>query len=214
MIAELPFNRELTTGALDPARFRHYIEQDILYLRRYSRALALAAGKSPGDDTVDFFTKSAQAAIAVERSMHAGFLDRFDISAEALRHARMSPTCQAYTDFLLATVYDQPFGVGVAAILPCFWVYWEVGQSIAAAAAETLDSNPYRAWIETYADPGFGEAVEQVKRIADEAANVASQAERNAMIGAFARSTEYELLFWQGAYDQEQWPTHELCPDG
>jgi len=91
----------------------------------------------------------------------------------------------------------------VAAVLPCFWIYWDVACAITARAAP---QNPYRAWIDTYADPRFGEAVQRVIDIADEAAATATPARRAAMLAAFGRSTQYEYLFWDGAYRERGWP--------
>ena len=91
----------------------------------------------------------------------------------------------------------------VAALLPCFWVYWDVAQAITREAA---GDNPYRAWIDTYADPHFGEAVARVIGVADTAAAATTSRIRSDMLGAFRRSTQYEWLFWDGAYQQRGWP--------
>jgi len=92
----------------------------------------------------------------------------------------------------------------VAALLPCFWIYWDVAGAIARNAAP---DNRYRAWIDTYADPRFGEAVQMVIGIADQAAAAATPAGRRAMLTAFVRSARYEYLFWDGAYRQRVWPS-------
>ena len=94
----------------------------------------------------------------------------------------------------------------VAAILPCFWIYWYVAGAIVASAAP---DNPYRAWIDTYADPRFGEAVRAVIAIADRAAEAATPPLREAMLAAFTRSAQYEYLFWDGAYRQRGWPAFD-----
>ena len=57
---------------------------------------------------------------------------------------------------LLATAYHEPWEVLMAALLPCFWIYWDVGNTIARKAAP---DNPYRPWIDTYSDEAFGTAV-------------------------------------------------------
>ena len=94
----------------------------------------------------------------------------------------------------------------VAAILPCFWIYWDVAGAIVASAAP---DNPYRAWIDTYADPRFGEAVRAAIAIADRAAEAATPQIRDAMLAAFTRSAQYEYLFWDGAYQRRGWPAFE-----
>ncbi len=202
-IRELPFNTELTRGILSRERFQHYITQDAIYLGQFSRALALAAAKAPDAATLEAFTQSALGAVAVERALHEHYLRAFGIEPEILASAEPAPDCLAYTSFLIATAHQQPWEVLVAALLPCFSIYWEVGCTIAAAA--TAD-NPYRAWIDTYADPRFGEAVRETMAIADRAAENASEAVRAQMLAAFVRAAQYEWLFWDGAYHRRGWP--------
>src|SRR5262249_45224780 len=143
-IHALPFNNELAAGTLAPCRFRHYITQDALYLREFSRCLAIAAAKAPDTGTLQSFAQSAMAAVAVERALHERYLGQFGIDPCALAAVEPAPDCLAYTSFLVATAYHEPWGVLVAALLPCFWLYWDVGIAIAAKAAP---ENPYRAWI-------------------------------------------------------------------
>jgi thiaminase/transcriptional activator TenA len=203
-IHSLPFNSELAAGTLDPARFRFYITQDALYLGEYARVLALAAAKAPDAVTGRFFSGAAGEAIAVEQALHGHYLAEFGVDPEAALAAEPAPDCLAYTSFLLATAHQQPWEVSVAAILPCFWIYWDVAGAISRNAAL---ENRYRAWIDTYVDPRFGEAVQMVIDIADRAAAPATQATRSAMLAAFRRCAQYEYLFWDGAYHQRGWPT-------
>jgi len=201
-IHRLPFNTELAAGTLAPARFRFYILQDAIYLGQYARVLALAAAKAPDAATIEAFGNSAVQAIVVERALHGRYLAEFGVDRAAAEAAAPAPDCLAYTSFLLATAHQAPWAVLVAAILPCFWLYWDVAQAITRAAAP---DNRYRAWIDTYADPRFGEAVERMIGIADRAAD-AAPALRGAMLAAFTRCAQYEYLFWDGAYAQRSWP--------
>lgn len=205
-IQQLPFNRELSAGTLAPQRFRRYILQDALYLGQFSRALSIAAAKAPDPATVEVFARSAEAAVAVERLLHERYLAEFGIDPGALSSTELSPDCLAYTSFLLATAHQEPWPVLIAALLPCFSIYWEVGCRIAKEAGA---DNPYRAWIDTYADPQFGEAVERVTAIANKAALGTTAQNRAQMLGAFVRATQYEWLFWDGAYRGRGWPIGE-----
>src|SRR6266404_8388830 len=195
-INHLPFNTELAAGTLAPERFRFYILQDALYLAQYSRVLSLAAAKAPDTATSQIFGHSALGAIAVEQRLHEHYLREFGVDPASVAAAEPAPDCLAYTSFLLATAHQQPWEVLVAALLPCFWIYWDVASAITSGAAP---NNRYQAWIDTYADPAFGEAVARVIAIADQAATPAL---RVAMLAAFARSAQYEWLFWDGAYQE------------
>ena len=202
-ILALPFNVELAAGTLARERFQHYITQDALYLAQFSRALALAAAKAPDTETLQAFARSALGAVAVERALHERYLRAFGVDPATLDRFEPAPDCLAYTNFLLAAAYHEPWEVLVAALLPCFWIYWDVGCAIAARAAP---ENPYRAWIDTYADQRFGDAVQSIIATADRAAADASAAVRERMLAAFTRAAQYEWLFWDGAYHRRGWP--------
>lgn len=202
-IRDLAFIRELTAGTLSRERFQFYVIQDSLYLNSYSRALSLAAAKAPDAEAMLQFTKSAQDAIAVERALHAGFLRQFGVEDAALQRAEKSPTCAGYTNFILATATTGSYEELVAAILPCFWIYWHIGHLITEIAAP---ANPYRAWIDTYTDAPFEAAVKAVVGITDRVAASATPATVADMRRAFAIASSYEWMFWDSAYRQEAWP--------
>jgi len=202
-IRALPFNRELAAGTLGQQRFQFYITQDALYLEQYTRILALAGVRGPDAATLRLFAESALGAVAVEQALHEQYLAKFGVNPATLAEAEPSPDCLSYTSFLLATAYHEPWEVLVAALLPCFWLYWDVGSAIAREAAP---DNPYRSWIDTYADEGFGEAVRAVIAATDAAADRTTAGVRARMMNAFIRCSQYEWLFWDGAYRLRGWP--------
>ena len=51
------------------------------------------------------------------------------------RTTPLAPTNLAYTSYLLATAHAGPFHEAVAALLPCYWIYWEVGKELERAGA-------------------------------------------------------------------------------
>jgi len=202
-IHSLPFNRELADGTLSRERFQGYIIQDALYLDEYARTLALAAARGPDSASLRAFAGYALGAIEVEQALHARYLAEYGVDPGRLAEAEPWPDCLGYTSFLLATAYHEPWEVLVAALLPCFWLYWDVGTTIARTARA---DNPYRAWIDTYADDHFGEAVRAVIGATDRAAAGATRGVRERMMTAFIRCCQYEWLFWDGAHQQRGWP--------
>jgi thiaminase (transcriptional activator TenA) len=202
-IRSMPFNAELAAGTLLQDRFRHYIVQDAHYLIGFGRALSLAAAKAPDPDAIVQFSRAAQDAIVVERALHGGFFRDYGIGPETFAATPLTPACDHYVCYLLATAYAEPFPVLCAALLPCFWIYKAVGDDIFARAAP---DNPYRAWIDTYAGTDFAEAVAAMIAATDRAASDASAADRTAMHRAFARATRLEYLFWDSAYRDASWP--------
>src|SRR6056297_226999 len=126
----MPFNRELAEGALSRERFQHYMIQDAHYLEGFGRALSLASAKGHSADHVVHFAVAAQTAIIVERSLHAEYFAKFDVSAADFASTEPTPVCEHYVSYLLRTATLDPFEVVLAAVLPCFWIYREVGKAI------------------------------------------------------------------------------------
>jgi len=202
-ILAMPFNQDLMNGTLAESRFKHYMIQDAHYLEGFARALSLASAKGLNADHVVHFAGAAQTAIIVERSLHAGFFTKFGISKEAFESADPTPVCEHYVSYLLRVAALEPFEVVLAALLPCFWIYREVGKHIHARA---VSPNPYRAWIDTYAGEEFEKAVDAVITVVDDVAKQASPRSLAAMHRAFRRATQLEWMFWDSAYREEAWP--------
>jgi thiaminase (transcriptional activator TenA) len=202
-IRTMPFNAELAAGTLSEERFKHYIAQDAHYLIGFGRALTLAAAKAPDPDRIVQFAKSAEGAIVVERALHGSFFTQYGITPAIFAAAPLSPACHHYVSYLLAAAYGEPYEVLLGALLPCFWIYAEVGRDIHGRAAP---ANPYQAWIDTYAGEDFHAAVRTMIATTDEAAAAASSPLRGRMHAAFSRATQLEWMFWDSAYRLEPWP--------
>lgn len=202
-IRDMPFNTELRDGRLGIERFRHYVVQDAKYLVAFGQALALAAAKADDPAHIEQFSRGATEAIVVERALHADYFRRFGIDAATVAATPLSPVCHHYTSFLLASGFREPLPVHLAALLPCFWVYREVGRHIFASAAP---DNPYRAWIDTYAGEDFAVAVDAMIATADAVAGSASPPTLDAMHSAFSRAMQLEWMFWDSAYRLADWP--------
>ena len=91
----------------------------------------------------------------------------------------------------------------VAALLPCFWIYREVGSHIHARAA---GNNPYQAWINTYAGEAFSASVDQAISLTDDAAKGVGEDVQRRMHEAFVLSSRLEWMRWDSAYRLESWP--------
>ncbi|MGI9501100.1 MAG: thiaminase II [Geminicoccaceae bacterium] len=202
-ILTMPFNRELAEGSLSRERFIHYMLQDAHYLIHFGKALAVTGSRAPDPDAMIRFTHSAEACVLVERALHEGFFKTFGISPKDAAAAKPSPTCSHYVSYLLATAHNTPYEVAVAALLPCFWIYGEVGKHLLEIAAT---DNPYQAWIDTYADEEFEEGVRKVIAIADSSAAATTSIVRDQMFEAFERASLLEWMFWDSAYRLEIWP--------
>lgn len=197
-ILEHGFVNELMAGSLPSPTFQYYIQQDALYLTDFSRALNQLAVRATTPDDILTFTQFAQNAILVERALHETYFTLYDTQPET---AKM-PACFAYTNYLLATTSLQSIAVGAAAVLPCFWIYRQVGKHIYERA---IQENPYRSWIDTYAGDAFDQSVNQMLALTDKYAETAGPLELTQMREAFRISSRLEWYFWNDAYRQTHW---------
>lgn len=192
-ILQHPFNVKLAEGTLDEKRFVFYMEQDSYYLISFSRTLALIAGRSATSKTIHQFLSFSLGALVAERELHASFLP-LNFSCDK---TEPSPSCMAYTRYLIAMAAAAPLEEAIAAVLPCFWIYREVGRHI---AAHCMHCNPYMRWIETYSSQEFSDGTDQAISLLDELAGQASTGALERMMKAFEYSSLFEWHFWNDAY--------------
>jgi thiaminase/transcriptional activator TenA len=198
-----PFLTGLTDGSLPRQSFQFYAVQDALYLREFARALSIAAARAPQEDWIIMFNEHAAGALKVERALHESFFKEFGVGPGEVAATPMAPTNLAYTSYLLAVAYAARFHEVIAALLPCYWIYWEVGKELERSGSP----DPlYARWIGTYASEEFGSLVRAVIDAIDETAARLQDAERDAMRRHFLATSRYEWMFWEMGYRQETWP--------
>ena len=185
-------------GTLDQDKFIFYAQQDSLYLLDYSKVLAIIAAKSDKTERIAQFLKFAEYSIIVEEERHKKLLEQYSIKPDYQK----SLACFTYTNFLLSVAALRSIEEAVASILPCFWIYEKVGSYIYSHASE---NNPYRDWINAYADEEFKEATDKALAITDEIADQSNNIRREKMKEVFVISTKMEYIFWDSAYKKEQW---------
>jgi thiaminase (transcriptional activator TenA) len=202
-ILKHPFIAGLTDGSLDPGAFAFYVVQDALYLQRYGQALAAVASRAPDASSAEMFARHASGAIAVERTLHDSLLADLGIDPAVAAAAEPAPTNLAYTSYLLATASGGSYAEGVGVVLPCYWIYWEVGQELLRRGSP---DPRYQRWIDTYGGEEFGEVVREVLAAADRLGPGLGAAERALVHRHFQVTSRYEWMFWDMGYRQESWP--------
>jgi thiaminase/transcriptional activator TenA len=140
---------------------------------------------------------------AIFRRARLGFKRGDAVLDVAVQQAEMAPTNRAYTSYLLATCYGGSFPEALAAVLPCYWIYWEVGKDL----LERGSPDPlYSRWIDTYGGEEFGDIVAQVLALTDRVGAGVSNGERDRMREHFVTTSRYEWMFWDAGWRQETWP--------
>ncbi len=204
-----PFLTGLSEGTLDRPAFEHFVVQDSHYLRDYARALLVLGARAPTAADSAMLARHASGAVEAELSLHAGLLDALGVAPATVDATPVAPTTRAYTSYLLATVHRGDFVDGLTAVLPCYWIYAQVGQVL----AERGSPDPlYQRWVDSYADPAFTAVVTEVLSLVDRTgAGVSAEQERLARTHLLTTS-RYEWMFWDAAYRREAWPLPILEP--
>jgi thiaminase (transcriptional activator TenA) len=202
-IVRHPFITGLTDGTLDHESFRYFIVQDSHYLRAYSRALALVAARALDEDAVSMFARHAADAIEVERELHSSLLAALGLTSADVDATGSGPTTTAYMSYLTAVCATGTYAEAVAAVLPCYWIYRDVGRELLKRSSP----DPlYRQWIETYGSEEFDTIVESVLAVTDRLGAEVGPGERDRCHRHFATTTRYEWMFWDAAYRKLDWP--------
>ena len=151
----------------------------------------------PDGPMQDLYRKFAQESIDSENALHEqlGEMGFDSIDTEPLAGTT------GYMRHTSGIIAEKDLAVSMAAMLPCMWVYNEVGKYILGIAS--LEGNPYRAWIECYTSQMMDEGAECSVRLTDELAEEATPQKRESMTSAFVESVRFELKFWDQAYKNQ-----------
>lgn len=174
----------LGDGTLDRDQFHWYLAQDAYYLGEYSRLLARASTLAPTRDEQVFWARGAAAALEEEAALHRAHVGDGPVEPAS--------ATLAYVGHLHAA--SGEYAELVAALLPCYWLYADVGDRLRAA---DHPGHAFHDWLSTYGDPAFAQATREATAIVERAAQEAPTAVRQRMVDAFDRSMAHELAFFQ-----------------
>lgn len=199
---EHPFIQELVAGTLPPDIFRYYLLQDCYYLIQFGQAHHLLAELSTEPEFSQIQIQNAQGLEESEISVRNHFFDLMGITPEEYQGITIAPTAYHYTSHIYREILNGTQGSILAALLPCYWLYQEIGESLAGVGSP----DPiYQTWLETYNSPEFKALTETQINWLNHFAETASPAEKAQMKQAFIISSQMELNFWEMSYTKESW---------
>lgn len=198
-IDDLPFIRGLADGSLDRDAFLFYLAQDAMYLREYSRVLAEASRIAPSPEEQAFWAESAHNSIVEELTLHESWLGGGAAAAHAPAARLQAEATTAYVDHLRSVAFGGDYTELVAALLPCFWLYSDLGARLLAGdfGAQTLDpGHPYASWLATYGNPAFRDVTQKAVGFVGAAVARQDSQGRARARRAFNISSAHELAFF------------------
>lgn len=202
-ILDMPFIEQLSQGTLPEDKFKFYMVQDAMYLADYGRALAALGAKANDNQMALDFFEFGKHALVVESALHESYFKEFGL-AQSPDH-ELEPVCHHYVHYLKSCIAFEPLEVAAAAVLPCFWIYKEVGDHI-YALQQGGDENPYKSWIDTYAGEDFAAGVKKAQQYCETLAQNTTEDMRKRMLHAFRTASRLEYMFWDAAFNVYRWP--------
>ncbi|WP_017472119.1 thiaminase II [Amphibacillus jilinensis] len=202
-----PFVQGVGDGTLPLDRFRYYVMQDSYYLSTFARVQSLGGAMADSLEVTHRMAIHAQGTYEAEMALHRTFSKLLKITEEEQKTFKPAPTAYAYSSHMYRAAQFGHLGDVIAAILPCYWLYYEIGEQL----KDKQPNEPiYQEWIKTYGSDWFKELVEEQINRLDEIAEHVSTADRHRMKEHFMISSQYEYLFWEMAYTLEKWPIDYL----
>jgi thiaminase/transcriptional activator TenA len=200
-----PFVVALGNGTLPEHKFKYYILQDARFLGDLARVFSAGSLRAPDSESALRLTKLAEETIVVERSLHEAYGAKWRMSVKQMTSVPMAPTNYAYTRHMLAVAASGSAAEITTVALPCAWIYCVVGQHL-LKHGPPKKSHPYREWLMLYASPEFAEVQRWMRQKVDLWAKTAGRDEKRRMEELFVISSRYEWMFWEMAWNEEEWP--------
>lgn len=198
-----PFIKELQEGTLGAEEFRYYLIQDRYYLEHFSNIHLLIAEKIEDKEVKEMLLDGAMHLAEGEISIREGFFKELNITDEEINNTPIAPTAYNYVSHMYRQLLDGSLKSAVAGLLPCAWLYQEIGVELIKTGSPT---SLYQRWIETYAGEEAAQEVAYQCDLINRLYDTADEIEQQQMIDAFVISSRMEYLFWEMSYTLQTWP--------
>lgn len=193
-----PFVEGLARGTLPEAAFRHYLQQDYIFLIHFARAYALAVYKAPDLAGMRSAAAVLNGLLETEMQLHVAYCKSWGINPASLERIEEAPENIAYTRFVLDCGMAGDILDLMVALSPCVIGYGEIGKRLMEEGADASGDNPYLPWIEMYAGEDYREVMITARDQLDHLAAKRMTEERFPELARiFGRATKLEASFWQ-----------------
>ncbi|MDR5867504.1 thiaminase II [Halomonas koreensis] len=200
---EHDFVRALGAGTLEPGAFRHYLQQDYLFLVHFARAYALAAYKSQDLAELRQAFDGLKTILDVELDLHIGFCRDWGIDEADLAALPEARATLAYTRYVLDAGSRGDLLDLRVALSPCLVGYGEIAGWLAEQPFTVRgEANPFEAWIAMYESEDFQAAMRAERAWLDARLAEVTPARFARLAGIFRDATRLEIDFWQMGLDR------------
>ncbi|WBA82334.1 TenA family protein [Endozoicomonas sp. GU-1] len=149
-----PFVLGMADGSLPIASFRHYLQQDYLFLIHFARAYSLAVYKSDNLEDMRSASESVSGILG-EMTLHLAYCREWGLTEKDVVSLPEARANMAYTRYVLERGMAGDILDLYTALSPCAVGYAEIGYRLKNDPDTLKEGNPYWAWIETYGGKNF-----------------------------------------------------------
>ena len=197
------FVRRLGAGTLPEAAFRHYLQQDYLFLIHFARAYALAGYKADTLEDMRAAAATFSALVDTEMSLHVQYCAGWGLSEADMEALPEDLPTVAYTRFVLDRGVAGDLLDLQVALAPCVVGYAEVGRWLADDPATKRAGNPYGDWIDMYAGADYQRVAQGAIGMLDRLiARRGGDGRVAGLTETFRQATRLEAAFWQMGLDR------------
>lgn len=195
------FVRELGAGTLPEPAFRHYLQQDYLFLLHFARAYALAGYKSENLADLRAAAATFSTLVDTEMKLHVTYCAGWGLTEAEMEALPEDAPTIAYTRFVLERGMAGDLLDLNVALAPCVVGYAEVGRWLEEDAGTVRDGNPYADWIAMYAGDDYQKvAARAIDDLDALMARRGGEGRLESLVRTFRAATELEVGFWQMGY--------------
>jgi len=190
-----PFWVQIAAGTIPQERFLRWLSQNYLWVRNFERFLAALGARAPRTLSRPF----CEAML----NLH-GEIELFEeLCAKAracLTESRMNLPCDAYANFLTATVQTRSFEEALVACYASNFVFQEGWKHV--KQTQTSPS-PWQEFVELWTHEGFTEWVNTLADFVDRSAESAPPETRRSMSEKFQLAIQYSIRYWASVLGDE-----------
>ncbi|GAB2277236.1 beta ketoadipyl CoA thiolase, th2, variant 2 [Dionaea muscipula] len=206
-----PFVLSLAAGNLRVDTFRHYIAQDVHFLKAFAQAYEMAEDYADDDDA-RIAISVLRKAVLEELKMHDSFVQEW--GSDLVKGCPLNSATMKYTDFLLATASGKIEGVKgpgklatpfektklaaytLGATTPCMRLYAYLGKELQALLGLDQKNHPYKKWIDNYSVEGFQQSALQTEDLLDKLSASLTREELDVIEKLYQQAMKLETEFF------------------
>ena len=192
-----PFVKGMADGSLPIECFKHYLQQDYLFLVHFARAHSLAVLKSDTLDDMRVLSSMVDNILNHEIQLHLEYCQQWGIVESDIIKTPEATATMAYTRYVLERGLAGDVLDLFTALTPCSAGYAEIGCRLMNDPATLKEGNPYLSWIEAYAsDETLKVVTEHIEKLEDFSRRRFNPERLSSLQQTFQMATRLEVGFW------------------